>query len=63
MPRKKLNEVTNQFDYLEKKYGVTPAQILKAVEQIGPYRARLETFFLIEVAGKKKKCKGDGKGV
>jgi hypothetical protein len=45
MPRKKLNEATNQYDYLEKKFGVTPAQIFKAVQEVGPYKARLETYF------------------
>jgi hypothetical protein len=54
MPRKKLNEEPNRFDYLEKKYGVRPAQILKAVEEVGAYKARLETYFSVNTALKKK---------
>jgi hypothetical protein len=53
MPRKKLNEASNQYDYLEKKFDVTPAQILKAVEEIGPYKARLETYFQVQAFSKK----------
>jgi hypothetical protein len=57
MPRKKLNEPGNQFDYLEKKYNVTPVQILHAVEKVGPYRARLETYFAVEAFMKNKQTK------
>jgi hypothetical protein len=54
MPRKKLNERENEFDYLEKKYGVTPLQILHAIEKLGPYKARLETYFQVEAFVKGK---------
>jgi hypothetical protein len=57
MPRKKLNERENQFDYLEKKYNVTPFQILHAIEKLGPYRARLETYFAVETFLKSKEIK------
>jgi hypothetical protein len=57
MPKKKLNEAPNRFDYLEEEYGVTPGQILKAVEEIGPYKARLETYFSIHYSTKKTKGK------
>jgi hypothetical protein len=58
MPRKKLNEAPNQYDYLEKKFAVTPAQILKAVEEVGPYKARLETYFQVWTFNKAKLKKG-----
>ncbi len=54
MPRKKENEASNKYDYLEKKFGVTPAQILKAIEEVGPYRARLETYFQVQAFTKAK---------
>jgi DNA-binding response OmpR family regulator len=53
LTRVKNEEQEHKFDYLEAKYGVTPAQILKAIELVGPYRARLETYFTVNKPGKK----------
>jgi hypothetical protein len=53
MPRKK-ETCENCFDYLEEKFGVTPGQILKAIELVGPYKARLETYFMVMAFTKRK---------
>jgi hypothetical protein len=53
MPRKK-ETCENCFDYLEEKFNVTPGQILKAIELVGPYRARLETYFMVLAFSKRK---------
>lgn len=37
----------NYYDLLGTKYGATPGEIWTAVQQVGPDKARLETYFMM----------------
>jgi hypothetical protein len=54
MSKKKITR-ENDYDFLETKYGATPADILRAVEEVGPYKARLNTYFLVREFSRRNK--------
>lgn len=55
--KKEMKE--NEYDFLETMFGATPGEIMKAIEQVGPYKARLITYFQVQKFTKSKK-KQDG---
>lgn len=56
--KKEMKE--NEYDFLETMFGATPGEIMKAIEQVGPYKARLITYFQVQQFTKNKQ-KNDGR--
>jgi hypothetical protein len=52
--QKKETSMNLLFQYLNRKYGVSMAEVEKAIDQLGLVRGHLDTFFMVEAYQKKK---------